>query len=132
MRLRFENNARSLDLTRTQWQAVAYVARNAGINQARLAELMEVKPITLVPIIDKLEARGLLLRERDPDDRRARLLHLTEAAAPTLKTMQGIGESTRQEALTGLTEEECDELYTLLARIKHNLVTLRGLATDTR
>ena len=59
LRKRFEQSARDLGLTRSQWQTLAYLNRNEGIHQGGLAEILEIEPITLVRILDKLEERGL-------------------------------------------------------------------------
>src|ERR1700742_5256215 len=80
LRRRFEQNARDSGLTRSQWQVLAYLANNEGINQSGLAELLEIEPITLGRIIDKLETLGLIERHPHPTDRRTWLLHLVEAA----------------------------------------------------
>ena len=59
LKRRFEQNARGSGLTRSQWQVLAYLAQNEGIHQSGLAELLEIEPITLGRIVDKLEAQGL-------------------------------------------------------------------------
>ena len=64
LRRRFEQNARGSGLTRSQWQVLAYLAKNEGINQSGLADLLEVEPITLCRIVDKLQALGLVERHR--------------------------------------------------------------------
>ena len=69
LRRRFEQNARDSGLTRSQWQVLAYLANNEGINQSGLADLLEIEPITLCRIVDKLQALGLVERHRDPSDR---------------------------------------------------------------
>jgi MarR family len=70
LRRRFEQNARDFGLTRSQWQVLAYLANNEGINQSGLADLLEIEPITLGRIVDRLQARGLIERHPDPSDRR--------------------------------------------------------------
>src|SRR5260221_10345168 len=82
MRKRFEQNARDLGLTRSQCQVLAHLARNEGIQQSALADILEVEPITLTRILDRLEDGGLVERQAHPTDRRVRLLRLTEAARP--------------------------------------------------
>src|SRR5258708_19523958 len=84
LKKRFEQNSRRSGLTRSQWQVLTYLAQNEGINQARLAELIEVEPITLGRIVDRLEAMGLIKRDPHPTHRRPCLLHLLEASRPTL------------------------------------------------
>src|SRR5258705_11616931 len=82
LRRRFEQNARDSGLTRSQWQVLAYLANNEGINQSGLADLLEIEPITLGRIIDKLQTRGLIERRPDPSDRRAPARSPTSAAPP--------------------------------------------------
>jgi len=66
LRKRFEQRAKCLGLTRSQWQTLAHLSNNEGIHQAGLAEILEIEPITLVRILDKLEERGLVERRRHP------------------------------------------------------------------
>jgi MarR family transcriptional regulator for hemolysin len=121
LRRRFEQNARGYGLTRSQWQVLAYLATNEGINQSGLAELLEIEPITLGRIIDKLEARGLIERHPDPSDRRAWLLHLTPVARPKLTQLRGLGDVTRAEALAGVSEADTERLLGTLLALKANL-----------
>jgi DNA-binding MarR family transcriptional regulator len=121
LRRRFEQNARCSGLTRSQWQVLATLANNEGINQSGLAELLEIEPITLGRIIDKLEARGLIERHPDRSDRRAWLLHLTPAARPKLTQLRGLGDVTRGEALAGVSEADTERLLRTLQALKANL-----------
>jgi MarR family transcriptional regulator, transcriptional regulator for hemolysin len=123
LRKRFEQRARNLGFTRSQWQAIAYLSKNEGIHQAGLAELLEIEPITLVRILDKLAERGLIERRQHPTDRRTWLLFLKDAALPFLAAMQPIGEATRAEALEGVSESDRDKLLQTLTRMKTNLMT---------
>jgi MarR family transcriptional regulator for hemolysin len=121
LRRRFEQNARCSGLTRSQWQVLAYLANNEGINQSGLAELLEIEPITLGRIIDRLEVRGLIERHPDPSDRRAWLLHLTPAARPKLTQLRELGDVTRAEALAGVPEADTERLLRTLQALKANL-----------
>jgi DNA-binding MarR family transcriptional regulator len=121
LRRRFEQNARDSGLTRSQWQVLAYLAKNEGINQCGLADLLEIEPITLGRIIDKLQARGLIERHPDPSDRRVWLLHLTPAARPKLTQLRRLGEVTRGEALVGVSEADTERLLKTLQALKANL-----------
>jgi MarR family transcriptional regulator for hemolysin len=121
LRKRFEKRAKGLGLTRSQWQAIAYLSKNEGIHQGGLAELLEIEPITLVRILDKLAERGLIERRQHPTDRRTWLLFLKDAARPLLTTMQQIGEATRAEALVGVSEGDRDRLLQTLTQMKVNL-----------
>jgi MarR family transcriptional regulator for hemolysin len=121
LRRRFEQNARVSGLTRSQWQVLATLANNEGINQSGLADLLEIEPITLGRIIDKLEAQGLIERHPDPSDRRAWLLHLTPAARPKLTQLRGLADVTRAEALAGVPEADTERLLQTLQALKANL-----------
>lgn len=118
---RFDQRAKSLGLTRAQWRALAFLAREEGISQARLADILEVEPITLVRLVDRMEEAGWVVRRAHPTDRRLRLLFLTEKARDTFARMRVIGAKVRAEALAGLTSEEHDLLIDLLLRVRTNL-----------
>jgi|SRR5688572_26253670 MarR family transcriptional regulator for hemolysin len=121
MRKDFERRTRSLGLTRAQWQALFHLARNEGCNQATLADLLEVEPITLARLVDRLEAGGLVERRPDPGDRRARLLFLGARAHPLLEQLRALGAETREVALAGIDEDERTLLMTLLTKMRANL-----------
>ena len=121
LRKRFEQNARGSGLTRSQWQVLAYLAQNEGINQGGLAELLDVEPITLSRIVDKLEMLGLIERYPHPSDRRIRLLRLTPAARPKLTQVRKLGDFTRGEALAGVSEADRARLLQTLQVLKANL-----------
>jgi DNA-binding MarR family transcriptional regulator len=122
LRKRFEQNARGSGLTRSQWQVLAYLAQNEGINQARLAELIKIEPITLGRIVDKLETLSLIERHPHPTDRRTWLLHLVEAARPKLERVRELGDVTRSEALAGVSEADRQHLLKTLQAVKENLI----------
>ena len=122
LRKRFEQRAKDLGLTRSQWQTLAYLANNEGIHQGGLAEILEIEPITLVRILDKLAERGLIERRQHPTDRRIWLLYMREAAHPILAEMRKIGDVTRGEALESITPEEREQLFHILSVMKTNLV----------
>lgn len=123
MRKRFEQNARGLGLTRSQCQVLAHLARNEGIQQSSLADILEVEPITLTRLLDRLEQAGLVERRAHPTDRRIRQLHLTDKAHPLLADIFTIGAATRGEALDGVAEEDRDRLFAILTSMKTNLLT---------
>jgi MarR family transcriptional regulator, transcriptional regulator for hemolysin len=122
----FEQRARSLGLSRAQWRLLAHLQRCEGTNQSRLAELMEVEPITLARLVDRMEEAGLVERRRDPDDRRAHRLYLTPRARPKLEEGRTLGDAVRNEAFTGLSETERQRLIDLLLRVRGNVSERRG------
>lgn len=122
LRKRFEQNARGSGLTRSQWQVLAYLAQNEGINQSGLADLLEIEPITLGRIVDKLQTLALIERHPHPSDRRAWLLHLAPAARSKLTQLRRLGDVTRGEALTGVSEVDTERLLKTLQALKTNLM----------
>ncbi|HWU62197.1 MAG TPA: MarR family transcriptional regulator [Ensifer sp.] len=122
MRKRFEQRARHLGLTRSQWQTLALLSRNEGVNQKALAEMQEVEPITLMRLIDKLSERGLVERRKHETDRRIWLLYMTDEARGLLDEMRELGVETRTEALQGIPEPDQGRLFQMLETMKSNLV----------
>ena len=121
LKKRLEQLFRGSGLTRSQWQVLAYLAQNEGINQKGLAELLEIEPITLGRIVDKLETLGLIERHPHPTDRRTWLLHLVEAARPKLEQIRELGDFTHEEALAGVSEDDRQHLLKTLQALKENL-----------
>jgi MarR family transcriptional regulator for hemolysin len=122
LRKRFEQRAKHMGLTRSQWQTIAYLARNEGIHQSGLAELLEIEPITLMRVLDKLVERGFVERRRHETDRRIQLLYTTELARGLLSDMRAIGDATRFEALQGIPDEDREKLVGILDLMKFNLL----------
>jgi DNA-binding MarR family transcriptional regulator len=111
----------ALGLTRAQCRVVSTLARNEGINQTGLAELLEVKPMTLVRQIDRMEEAGWIERRPDPGDRRARRLVLTDKARPILAGIRQLSSEIRKEAFVELSEAEGRLLIDLLGRVHSRL-----------
>ena len=118
---RYDQRAKSLGLTRAQIQVLAYLVYDEGINQAGLAELIEIEPISLARLIDRMEQSGWVERRPDPRDRRAWRLYITDKAKPVFAEMIAIGAEVRGEALAGFTEAERDQVMELLLRVRRNL-----------
>jgi MarR family transcriptional regulator for hemolysin len=85
MRTRADQRARARDMTRAQWVILAHLERQPGLTQNEMAAIVEVEPITIARLVDRLEARELVVRKADPRDRRVWRLHLTPAATPILR-----------------------------------------------
>ncbi len=122
MRRRMDRAAAPHGLTRAQWQMLAVLARvGDGINQAAIAERLDLEPISVCRLVDRMEAGGWVERRLDPGDRRARLIFLTDQAAPALELLRGSKETILDDALAGFTEDEKETLVALLARCRDNL-----------
>jgi MarR family transcriptional regulator for hemolysin len=122
LRRHFDSKARELHLSRTQCQALLYLHRKEGINQRCLAQLLDVKAITLVRLIDKLQSMGLIERHTDPSDRRVWRLGLTSAARVKVAEIRELGDLTHSEALAGLAPAEIEQLAKTLQVVKANLL----------
>jgi MarR family transcriptional regulator for hemolysin len=124
MRKRFEQRARAatLGLTRAQAAVLANLARQEGINQVSLAQILELEPITLARLLDRLQAAGLIERRPDPKDRRAHLLYLTESAYPLLDRIFALAAEVREDALAGIAEPERNLLLEMMIRMRANLI----------
>lgn len=132
LRKRFEQNVRGTGLTRAQWQVLKEIYVQEGLNQGALAELLEVEPITVGRLVDRLEQAGLIERRPHPTDRRAWSLYLLPAAHPLLETLKGIAAETRAELLQGMSDAEIDEAMRLFAKMKDNLIAIMSDAGDER
>jgi MarR family transcriptional regulator for hemolysin len=129
--LRFEQHAQqTLCLTLTQCKALVQLERNEGASQARLAELTEVEPMTMVRILDRMEADQLLERRPDPADRRARCLYLTDKARPLLDEIWRIADITRGDVFTGIGEADRDSFMRILEQLHGNLSALDAPVPD--
>jgi DNA-binding MarR family transcriptional regulator len=124
---RFEERAQALSLTLAQCKALAVLAKNEGVSQKRLAELSEIDPMSLVRILDRMEADGWVERRSDPVDRRARSLVMTDRARPIIDQIWQVAGETRAEALAGLAAAERTVLVELLERVHANLAGLGPL-----
>lgn len=121
IRRRFDQRARNIGVTRPQWLVLTMLRRHEGSNQGRLAELMDVEPITLCRMVDRLQEADLVERRRDPADRRAWLLFLTPKARNLLETLRPLGKAVMDSALEGITQAEQDALRHTLKRIRQNV-----------
>jgi len=116
-------NARTKDsgITALQSRVLTYLARYPGIRQGPLAELIEVEPITLSRMIDRLEEGALVERRADPSDRRAWQLYLTAQAEPLLDHLRQTAQAVVAEATEGMSEAERETLTALVERVRANL-----------
>ena len=121
---RFEELAQALQLTLPQCKALGYLARNEGASQVRLAELAEIDPMTMVRILDYMEAEGWVERRADPTDRRARCLFVKDKARAILDEIWRLADATRTEFLGDLSAEESLRLVDMLERVHATARTL--------
>lgn len=121
LRKAFDRRASALGVTRAQWKVLFRLTRFPGMRQVDLADMLEVEPITLCRIVDRLEEAGLVERQRDPDDRRAWRLLATEKAKPLIEKLKALGSELVDEAFVDIDRTELEKLRGVLARVRENV-----------
>ena len=116
-----DQRAREFGMTRAQWAVLSRVERSEGLKQCELAEVLDLQPITLTRLIDRLCEGGLIERRSDPDDRRAKRLYLTPAARPVLNGLTRLGKDMMATVLAGIEPTAIDQLLAHLLTLKTNL-----------
>ena len=120
---RFDRKARQtgLPITRRQAAVMLYIARNEGVSQTEVATWLDLEPIALVRMLDKLNDEGLVERRAHPTDRRVRTLWLTPTARPVVTQILSINQTIREEAFAGMPMQARDTVIDILDSIKGNL-----------
>jgi MarR family transcriptional regulator for hemolysin len=113
--------ASQFGITRAQWVVLVRLDRFEGIKQSELAEMLDLQPITLTRLLDRLCDNGLIERRADPNDRRAKRLYLTPAARPMLERLGDLGDELMGTALAGVQREAIEKMVAQLAIVKENL-----------
>jgi len=121
MTRRFEERTRDRDLTAAQWRLLVYLLGNGPQPQARLAEQLEIEPISVSRLLDRMEQGGWVRRVPDPGDRRVRVVEPTERATASLSKMRGMADEIYAEALEGISDDERAQMMGVLRRLTDNL-----------
>jgi DNA-binding MarR family transcriptional regulator len=123
IRRRFERSVRhaGLPITRLQAALLLYVARHPGVSQAITATELDIEPIALVRMLDRLNEEGLIERRAHPTDRRIRTLWLTPVGWPVVDRILEINLLIREETCAGLTPAAREALMNALAHMRNNL-----------
>lgn len=129
LRRNIDRRLQSLELTQAQWRAIVHLSRSEGMTQVALAESLEIQPITLTRLVDRMESAGWVERRTHPLDRRAVQLFLTPKSQPILDEMHARAAETLSEATRGVPPRAQRQLVTILEQIKHNLVAAEAAAS---
>lgn len=121
IRRAFDQRAAAVGVTRPQWRVLARLKREPGLRQVELAERLDMEPITLCRIVDRLGEAGLVERKPDPADRRAWRLELTDKAAPLVNQLRGVARELTADAMEGIEDGELRDLQLRLAAIRANV-----------
>lgn len=125
LRRLFDERVRSLGITGPQARLLLALERSPNENQAFYAERLEIEPITLTRIVDRLEEAGWVERQADPADRRARILHLTDKSRGIVARLRVSVEGLFEDMLEGFAAEERALFAAMLERIALNLAAAR-------
>src|SRR6266567_3663598 len=108
LRKAFDRLAVGLGVTRAQWKVLFKLTRMPGLRQVELADMLDLEPITLCRIVDRLEEAGLVERTRDPEDRRAWRLHVTASAQPLIEKLRAIANAMTADAFGGIDPKDIE------------------------
>ena len=113
--------ARQFGISRAQWGVLVRLHRSEGLKQSELAEILDLQPISLTRLLDRLAENGLIERRADPNDRRANRLFLMPAARPLLERLAELGKDMMTTVLEGLDPKSNERLLRDLGLVKDNL-----------
>lgn len=116
-----DQRARQFGMTRAQWAVLVRLEHAEGLKQSELAELLDLQPITLTRLVDRLCANGLIERRPDPNDRRAKRLYLTAAARPLMDRLAELGGDMMETVLNGLDLATIERMIGELSHARDNL-----------
>ena len=120
LRKAFDRRAVGLGVTRAQWKVLFKLTRYPGMRQIELADMLDIEPITLSRIIDRLEDGGLVERVADPADRRAWRLHVTVKAKPLVEKLRALAAEMTANAFAGIDPKDIEITRQVLARVREN------------
>lgn len=118
-----DQRARQFGISRAQWGVLVRLDRSEGLKQSELAEILDLQPISLTRLLDRLAGNGLIERRPDPNDRRANRLYLTPAARPLLTELAALSQDMMSTVLEGLDTTANERLLRDLSAVKDNLRT---------
>ncbi len=131
MRRDFNRRVQDLGLTQAQWQILVRISKMEGApRQSQIADMLEMQPISVARMIDRMVAAGWVERRPDKDDRRAVNLYLTDKVEPILEQMRLRAVETRELSAAGLSKEDQVTLLNILQKMKNNLASAEGGQND--
>jgi MarR family transcriptional regulator for hemolysin len=116
-----DQRARQFGISRAQWAVLIRIDRNEGLKQSELADMLDLQPITLTRLLDRLAGNGLIERRADPNDRRANRLYLMPAAKPLLDRLADLGSDMMETVLDGMSQTSIERTLKELGLVKDNL-----------
>jgi MarR family transcriptional regulator, transcriptional regulator for hemolysin len=120
-----DNRAKGRGTTRAQWIVLFRLREQEGLSQVDLAEVLELQPISLVRLLDRLVQHGLLERRHDPRDRRANRLFLTAAGRQLVDDLDSLRDSIAENVLQDVSVASIETTVQTLRDIKERI---KGIA----
>ncbi|MGB0616405.1 MAG: MarR family winged helix-turn-helix transcriptional regulator [Acidimicrobiales bacterium] len=124
LRSAFDHRLTELDLNLNQASLLAFVNDFGGTNQTALAEMVGVGRASCGAMIDQLEARGLVERQPDPEDRRVWLVAITAEGTALVEQFYAVDEEFRKDIRRDISRAERQQLASLLERLGANVDTI--------
>lgn len=121
IRKRFEQQATEYGLSSAQWRLLIHVIKAEAVPQARLSELLEIEPISVSRLVDRMEAAGWVAREPDASDRRIKNVVATERTHALKGKLRDLATGIYNEALAGIAPADRAVLMKGLQTIADNL-----------
>jgi MarR family transcriptional regulator for hemolysin len=118
LRKAFTRRAAALGVTGAQWKVLFKLSLKPGLRQVELADLLDIEPITLTRILDRLQEAGLIERSSDPADRRAWRLHVTAKAKPLVAKLRAIADEMTADAFAGIDPKDVETTRQVLALVR--------------
>ena len=125
-----DQRARQFGISRAQWTVLIRIDRTEGLKQSELADILDMQPISLTRLLDRLAENGLIERRADPNDRRANRLYLKPAARPMLEQLAALGTDMMTTVLDGLDTRTVERMLSDLGLIKDNLRAAIGRSAN--
>ncbi len=118
-----DHRARGRGTTRAQWIVLFRLREQEGLSQVDLADVLELQPISLVRLLDRLVEHGLVERRHDPRDRRANRLFLTVRGRQLADDLNGLRDSIATDVLQGVPAAAVETSLNTLRDIKERIKT---------
>jgi DNA-binding MarR family transcriptional regulator len=134
IRIEADKRARLDGMTRAQWALLLQLERHPGLSQKEVADLLDVEPISVARLVDRLEAGALIERRPDAADRRIWRLHLRPAAAAAIEKISAQRAELAAVASRNMPQQLRDAMVQGLLQMKANILRLPGTdaAVDLR
>ncbi len=121
-----DHRAKARGTTRAQWIVLFRLRQQEGLSQVDLADVLELQPISLVRLLDRLVEHGLLERRHDPKDRRANRLFLTESGKQLVDDLDSLRDAIATDVLRDVSEDSIKTSLAALREIKERIKALSG------